>query len=50
VGGLLIGVLDNLTATYLTTEYRAALPLVLLIAVILWRPQGLLGTAEGRKV
>ena len=30
-GGLLIGVLDNLTATYVTAEYRAALPLVLLI-------------------
>jgi branched-chain amino acid transport system permease protein len=49
-GGLLIGVLDNLTATYITAEYRAALPLVLLIIIILWRPQGLLGTAEGRKV
>lgn len=49
-GGLLIGVLDNLTATYLTAEYRAALPLVLLIAIILLRPQGLLGTSEGRTV
>ncbi|MBV1703199.1 MAG: branched-chain amino acid ABC transporter permease [Hyphomicrobiales bacterium] len=50
VGGLLVGVLDNLVATYVTQEYRAALPLVLLIAVILWRPQGLLGDAEGRTV
>jgi len=50
VGGLLIGVLDNLVATYVTAEYRAAVPLVLLIAIILWRPQGLLGTSEGRKV
>ncbi len=49
-GGLLIGVLDNLTATYVTTEYRAALPLVMLIVIILWRPQGLFGTAEGRQV
>ena len=49
-GGLLIGVLDDLTATYVTTEYRAALPLVLLIVIILWRPQGLLGVDEGRKV
>lgn len=49
-GGLLIGVLDNLTATYVTAEYRAALPLVLLIAIILLRPQGLLGTSEGRMV
>ena len=50
VGGLLIGVLDNLTATYVTAEYRAALPLVLLIAIILIRPQGLVGTSEGRAV
>jgi branched-chain amino acid transport system permease protein len=49
-GGLLIGVLDNLTATYVTTEYRAAVPMVLLILVILFRPQGLLGTSEGRTV
>jgi len=50
VGGLLIGVLDNLTAAYVTAEYRAALPLVLLIAIILVRPQGILGTSEGRTV
>ncbi len=50
VGGLLIGVLDNLTATYVTAEYRAALPLVLLILIVLVRPQGLVGTSEGRAV
>jgi len=50
VGGLLIGLLDNLTATYVTAEYRAALPLVLLILIILVRPQGLVGTSEGRVV
>jgi len=49
-GGLLIGVLDNITATYITAEYRAAIPLILLILVILFRPQGLLGTSEGRAV
>ncbi|CUX57512.1 MULTISPECIES: branched-chain amino acid ABC transporter permease [Agrobacterium] len=49
-GGLLIGVLDNLTAAYVTAEYRAALPLILLIVIILVRPQGILGTSEGRAV
>lgn len=49
-GGILIGILDNLTATYITAEYRAALPLVLLILIILVRPRGLLGTSEGRAV
>jgi len=50
VGGLLIGVIDNLSATYFSAEYRQAVPLVLLIVIILVRPQGLLGTAEGRTV
>lgn len=50
VGGLLIGVIDNLSAIYLSAEYRQAVPLILLIVIILVRPQGLLGTAEGRTV
>jgi branched-chain amino acid transport system permease protein len=50
VGGLLLGVLDNIVAAYLSAPYRAAIPLFLLIAVILFRPQGLLGRAEERTV
>jgi len=50
VGGLLLGVADNFAAAYLSAQYRAAIPLVLLIAVILFRPQGLLGRAEERTV
>jgi branched-chain amino acid transport system permease protein len=50
VGGLLLGVIDNLVAAYLSTQYRGAIPLFLLIAVILFRPQGLLGRAEERSV
>ena len=49
-GGLLIGVVDNLAAAYVSTQYRAAVPLVLLIAIILFRPQGLLGRSEERTV
>jgi branched-chain amino acid transport system permease protein len=50
IGGLLLGILDNLVAAYWSAQYRAAIPLFLLIAVILWRPQGLLGRAEERTV
>jgi branched-chain amino acid transport system permease protein len=50
VGGLLIGVVDNLSAAYVSTQYRAAVPMILLIAIILFRPQGLLGRAEERTV
>jgi len=49
-GGLLLGVVDNLAATYISTQYRAAIPLFLLIAVILFRPQGLFGRTEERTV
>ena len=49
-GGLLIGVLDNLSAAYISTQYRSAVPLIFLIVVILFRPQGLLGRAEERAV
>jgi branched-chain amino acid transport system permease protein len=49
-GGLLIGVVDNLSAAYVSTQYRAAVPLILLVVIILFRPQGLLGRAEERTV
>jgi branched-chain amino acid transport system permease protein len=50
VGGLVLGVLDNLSAAYISSQYRGAFPLLILIAVILWRPQGLLGRIEERTV
>jgi branched-chain amino acid transport system permease protein len=46
VGGLGLGFIDNLTATYLPPTYRGALPLAILIVVALFRPQGLLGRSE----
>jgi branched-chain amino acid transport system permease protein len=50
VGGVILGVLDNLCAAYLSSQYRGAFPLIILIAVILLRPQGLLGRIEERTV
>jgi branched-chain amino acid transport system permease protein len=46
VGGLALGFLDNLVAVYLSPTWRGALPLAILIAVVLFRPQGLLGRSE----
>jgi branched-chain amino acid transport system permease protein len=50
LGGVILGVLDNLSAAYISSQYRGAFPLIILIAVILLRPQGLLGRAEERTV
>jgi branched-chain amino acid transport system permease protein len=54
-GGFLVGLADNLAAAWLaaanlSTAYRSAVPLVLLVLVILLRPQGLLGRREERTV
>jgi branched-chain amino acid transport system permease protein len=49
-GGLLLGVLENFADTYGPSQYRAAVPMVLLIAFVLFRPQGLLGRAVERTV
>ena len=50
LGGVILGVLDNLSAAYLSSQYRAAFPLLILIVIILFRPQGLLGRVEERTV
>jgi branched-chain amino acid transport system permease protein len=49
-GGLMLGVVDNFAAAYVSTQYRGAVPLFLLVAVILFRPQGLFGRLEERSV
>ena len=49
-GGLLLGVIDNFTAVYISTQYRLVVPLLFLIAIVLFRPQGLLGRIEERTV
>src|SRR6516165_6683878 len=50
VGGVLLGVLNNLAAAYISARYRGAFPLLILIAVIMLRPHGLLGRPEERTV
>jgi len=49
-GGLLVGVLQNWSGAYISNLYREAGPLLLLIFVILVRPQGLFGRAEERRI
>jgi branched-chain amino acid transport system permease protein len=43
-------VIDNFAAAYLSSQYRMAIPLLILIVVVLVRPQGLLGRVEERIV
>jgi len=43
VGGIILGLAESLTAGYLSSAYKDAVSLVLLLAILLLRPQGLLG-------
>ena len=50
LGGLIVGVSENLAAAYISPAYKDAVALVIFMVVILVKPQGLLGTKVERKV
>jgi len=50
LGGLLLGLLENLAAAYVSPAYKDAVALMLFVVVILFRPEGLLGRAQERTV
>ncbi len=50
LGGLIVGVCENLAAAYISPAYKDAVALVIFMIVILFKPQGLLGKKEERKV
>jgi len=41
--GLAMGILEAVTASFISSAYKEALPLALFLVLMLWRPQGLLG-------
>ena len=50
LGGIIVGVGENLAAAYVSPAYKDAVALALFMVVILFKPQGLLGRKEERKV
>ena len=50
LGGVIVGVCENLAAAYISPAYKDAVALVVFMLVILVRPQGLLGRKVERKV
>ena len=49
-GGMLLGVIENLAPFYLPSGIRYSVPFLVLIAILVVRPAGLLGRVEQRKV
>jgi branched-chain amino acid transport system permease protein len=50
LGGLIVGVSENLAAAYISPTYKDAVALIVFMLVILFKPQGLLGKKVERKV
>jgi branched-chain amino acid transport system permease protein len=43
VGGLLVGVLEAMGAGYISSSYKDAMPFVLILLILFFRPSGLFG-------
>ena len=50
VGGLALGVIENLAGGYISTAAASTIALVAIMAILLVRPTGLLGAASGREI
>lgn len=50
LGGLIIGISENLAGAYISSAYKDGVALVLFLLVILFKPNGLLGAPTERKV
>lgn len=50
VGGLLLGLLEALTAGYVSSQYKDAVAFVVILAVLFARPQGLFGARSTERV
>lgn len=46
-GGVALGVAENLSTSFVSGTYRDAVAFVILIGILLWRPEGLLGRKGG---
>jgi branched-chain amino acid transport system permease protein len=46
VGGLLLGLIETLTALYISSAYKDTITFAILIFVLLYRPYGLIGTRQ----
>ncbi len=49
-GGILLGLIEGLGASYISSEYKDAYAFIILIIILLLKPEGLLGKASEEKI
>jgi branched-chain amino acid transport system permease protein len=49
-GGLVLGLFEAMTAGYVSSAYKDAVPFVLVLIILLVRPQGLFGAKQTDRV
>jgi branched-chain amino acid transport system permease protein len=50
LGGIVLGLVESLGASYISSEYKDAYAFVILIVILLLRPEGLLGKSSEEKI
>jgi branched-chain amino acid transport system permease protein len=50
LGGLILGLAETFVAGYGSSTYRDAIAFLILIVILLWKPEGLLGKRQAEKV
>jgi branched-chain amino acid transport system permease protein len=50
VGGFLLGVLENLAGVYISSAFKDVVTFGVLLVVLVFRPAGMLGTSQTRRV
>jgi branched-chain amino acid transport system permease protein len=50
LGGFIVGVLENVVGSFLGTELKLTVALVLIVGVMVFRPSGLLGKVHVTRV
>ena len=49
IGGLFLGLVTQLSTAYISSLFSTAISLLILLVVLIWRPQGLIQTGVGRR-